>query len=1195
MKPKLRLFRQATALLTAASLVVSGPVAAASTDLADVPMAVKNTVYPNVMFTLDDSGSMQWDVMPDYYVNPSSSNPRGAFFVFPRPDILYGNSYSSDYGTITDATQYYNGVVEFDATNKYARYFRTARFNPLYYNPSTRYQPWSNSDGSLWSNASPTAAPFNPNSTGEGTRDLTVNRSDTYPWLQDDGTEVTASRTYYPATYFNYTCAPNLTGPTDANNLQACFTKVEIISANAPFPKAAGRTDCASTTCTYSEEIQNFANWFSYYRSRILTSRAGIGRAFSQQGNAMRVGFGAINKGSSTVDGVSTKTIIRGVRKFEGTDRTAFFTELYGHVMPGSGTPLRRAMDDIGQYFSRTDNTGPWADTPGTGGSTPHKSCRHNYHILMTDGYWNGDQASTSAARNNNDGTNGTTISSATASYTYSAVQPYTDSYSNTLADVAMYYWKTDRRTDLDNNVPINAKDPAFWQHMVNFTVGLGVTGSVSATTIASAFSEPGKFNNNPESPNPPDAGADSLSITWPDGASNQTDDLAHAAINSRGGFFSATDPATFASALADALQDIASRSGAAAAVAVANANLVSGDSASYASGYNSGDWTGELSAYTLDPATGIPSTTANWTAQSQLDAVAASARKIATYTGTSGTGQGIQFQPTTAGTATKLSTAQQTLLNTPSQTDGANVVAYLRGDRSLEGGTYRTRTHVLGDIINSEPVIVREPRANYIDTDYATFKSSYASRTKVVYQGANDGMMHAFKADNPSGGSELWAYVPNLLMSNLNKLSLKTGFTHRYYVDGTPTAGDIDFKNTDGATGGGTDWRTILVGGLGKGGRGYFALDVTDPTAANEAAVAAKVLWEFPNSATSTTDKNNMGYSFGKPIIVKTNARGWVALVTSGYNNGTDTSGDGQGYLYVLNARTGEVIKAIATGVGSASDPSGLAYISAYVENSDIDNTVDFVYGGDLKGNVWRFDLTANNPNSWNVKKIATLVDASGNYQPITTTPELAKISYGGAFKRLVYVGTGLYLGDSDVPGTTGANSHATQTQTMYVLVDDQSSAPTITPLRSNLVQQSVTTGGVFTTSQVNYTTKKGWYIDLPTSGERINTDPAIGLTTLVFTTNVPNSNPCTPGGTSYLYAMDYAYEQGRSTPYVTASRTSLGDGLGSRPVLVKTTTGQLKALVRKSDASTVTSTIPTTGGTGTTKRVSWRELPEQ
>ncbi|MFZ5465006.1 MAG: pilus assembly protein [Pseudomonadota bacterium] len=1190
MNIKPTLMRYSAAAAAAGALTLGIP--AAATDLADVPMAVKNTVQPNIMFTLDDSGSMQWDVMPDHY---TINDYTGAFFVFPRPDTLYGKTYSNSYGTITNAAWYYNGVVRFDSGNRYARYFRTARFNPLYYNPEIRYFPWAKSDGSFWDNVSPTAAPYNPDNSGEGTLNLTQDKSDSYPWLNNDGTETTKAVTYYPATYYKYICTTALTGPADSNNLEACFTKVEIKPGNAPFPKAAGRTDCAGATCTYAEEIQNFANWFSYYRSRILAARAGIGRAFSVLNTSVRVGFGAINNGSASIDGVSTSTIKRGVRKFDGTDRTAFFTELYSHKMPGAGTPLRRAMDDVGQYFSRADDKGPYGENPGVGGGTQF-ACRANYHILMTDGYWNNGsgEAGTSGARNNNDGTGGPTISTP-SSYTYQAVQPYWDSYSNTLADVAMYYWKNDLRADLANRVPTNAKDPAYWQHMVNFTVGFGVTGNISSSTISSALSEPGRFNGNPDAPNPPEAGADSLTVTWPDPVAadaNKVDDLAHAAVNSRGGFFSAADPVTFATALSSALQDIASRSGAAAAVAVANANLVSGDSMSYASGYNSGDWSGELAAYLLDPATGIPSSDPIWTAKSQLDSRTSADRYIASYTGMAGSNQGIRFQPASAGTSTKLSTAQQNLLNTPpSGTDGADVVAYLRGDRSKEGSTYRTRAHLLGDIINAEPVIVRGPRANYTDAGYADFKAAKANRTKVVYQGANDGMLHAFKAENPNGGRELWAYVPNLLMSSLNNLTLKSGYVHRYYVDGTPAAGDVDFKNTDGATGNGTDWRTILVGGLNKGGRGYYALDITDPDVTDEDAVAAKVLWEFPNSGTSDTDRKNMGYSFAKPIIVKTETKGWVVLFTSGYNNGSDTGGDGQGYLFIVNPRTGEVITRISTGVGTASDPSGLAQISAYVENGDIDNTVDFVYGGDLKGNLWRFDLRGN-VNSWNVKKIATLVDAAGNFQPITSSPELAKINFSGSYKRLVYVGTGRYLGDTDVPGTMGANSHATQTQTMYALVDDQSNSPTITPLRSNLVQQQVTSEGLYTTTSVDFAVKKGWYLDLPSSGERIVTDPAIAVTTLVFTSNIPNSDPCTPGGSSKLYALDFAFETGR-TP-VTPSVVSYSNALASRAVLVKTASGEIRALVRKSDATTETTSVPGQSGSTTTKRVSWRELPE-
>lgn len=1164
--------RKATAFLTAACVLCTSALA---TDISDAPMPVKNTVLPNIMFTLDDSGSMQFEVIPE---------STDVYFTFPRPATLYGAAWG--YGGS------YDTKARFEISNRYARFFRTARFNPLYYNPAIRYQPWSLADGSLMGNSSPTAACHNPNkcpaltsgSTSEGTLDLTTDQTWNTAWRNDDGTETTASRTFYPATYFNYTGSTPPPVANHANNVQTDFTLVEIKSANAPFPKAAGRTDCAAATCTYTEEIQNFANWYTYYRSRILAARAGIGRAFSAQGEGMRVGYAALNKGSTTVDGVSTSVVEKGVRKFTGTDRTNFFTTLYGYVMPSSGTPLRYATDKVGQYFMRTDNAGPWGETPGSSTGTQF-ACRQNYHILMTDGYWNtgSGAASTAGARTNNDGTGGPTHTNdrtpaTPPTYTYSAVNPYTDSYSDTLADVGMYYWKTDLRTDMQNNVPPNSKDPAFWQHMVNFTVGFGVTGTVSSADIASAFT------------------STPATITWPDPTAsdpNKVDDLAHAAVNSRGGYFSASDPATFATALTDTLQDITSRVGASAAVAVANANLVSGDSALYASGYNSGDWTGELSAFDINPVTGAIATTATWTAQAQLDALAHGSRMIASYTGTTGTGQGIQFQPTSAPTATKLSTAQQTLLNTPLTTDGASVLAWLRGDRSLEGTTYRTRAHVLGDIINSEPVIVRDPRSNYLDNGYAAFKTANASRTKTLFQGANDGMMHAFKADNPNGGSELWAYVPNLVLSSLNLLSRKSGFAHRYYVDATPSVGDVDFNNTNGASGS-PDWHTILVGGLGKGGRGFFALDVTNPVASSEADAAAKVLWEFPNSATSATHKNNIGYSFGKPIIVKTPYYGWVVLVTSGYNNGTDTGGDGQGYLFVLNARTGDVIAAIATGVGSSADPSGLAQIQAFVENANRDMTTGPIYGGDLKGNVWRFDLSASASTSWNVKKIATLVDASNNYQPISSMPNVSKIRYGGVYKRLVYVGTGLYLGDSDVPGTTGANIHATQTQTMYVLVDDLSSTPTISPLRSNLVQQTVTTGGTFTINEVDYAVKKGWYLDLPTTGERINTNPALGYSSLIFTTNVPNSDPCVPGGSSYFYVMDYAYIKGLSSSFITSSRLSLGNVLASRPVLVRTSTGDLKAIIRLSDATTGVESAPKPVFSTATRRITWRELPE-
>ncbi|MHB9100350.1 MAG: pilus assembly protein [Sulfuricella sp.] len=1157
---------------------------AASTDIADIPMAVKNAAGPNIMFTLDDSGSMQFEVVPENsYV----------YFTFPRPDPLYGAAWG--YGSS------YSYVARFNSDNRYARYYRTAKFNRLYYDPAKRYVAWTNADKTLMSNATATAAYHNPYNTGEGTLDLTVDHTWTANWRNDDGSWSSVSRTFYPATYFKWTGTGTLTGPTDANNIEANFSLVEIKSANAPFTKGADRTDCAGTTCTYAEEIQNFANWYTYYRSRILLSRAGVGQAFAEVGSEPRIGFAAINKESTTIDTVTSPgTVVSGVRKFDATGRADFYAALYGHVMPSAGTPLRQALDDVGQYFQRTDDKGPWGTNPGVGGGT-QAQCRQNYNILMTDGYWSEGtsyDARTSDARANVDNSTGSTITNNNtnpnpATYQYSPANPYSDAYSDTLADVAMYYWYRDLRTDLDNKVPTNSLDPAFWQHLVNLTVGLGVVGSVSDAAIQSAFT------SNPDT------------ITWPNPtASNaaKVDDLAHAAINSRGGYLNAGDPTTFATSLSKTINNVIGREAGAAAVAVANANVTGSDNQSYASKYNSGNWSGDLFAYPINLTTGVPdeaSPTWATSAQPQLDLRTAANRKIVTYTGTTGTGQGVQFQPTSATTTTKLSSAQQTLLNStttpPGTSDGANVVAFLRGDRSLEGTSYRTRAHLLGDIINAEPLVVREPAANYADTCYSTavtgkcttsFKSDQASRTRIVYQGANDGMLHAFIA---SSGAEEWAYIPNLLMSSLNNLSKKSGFVHKYYVDGTPSSSDVDFSNTDGVTGNpDPSWKTILVGGLNKGGRGYYALDVTTPTAADEAAAAQKVLWEFPNSATNTTVKTNIGYSFGKPIIVKTAGKGWVVLVTSGYNNGADTSGDGHGYLFVLNARTGDLIKALDTGVGTSTDPSGLAQIAAYAENSDIDNTATYVYGGDLKGNVWRFDLTATNTNSWDVKNLAVLKDASSNTQAVTSVPELAKISINGTDKRFVYVGTGQYMGDTDV-ATTG-------TQTMYALVDDLSQPSGITPVisdptRTSLQQQTLTVSGTTrtaTNTTVDFTTKKGWYVDMPASGERINTDPAIALGALVFASNIPSSDICTPGGSSWLNIIDYQTGGKLTNSTVLWSSTYLGNALASRPVLIKLPSGEVKALVRKSDATTITTGVPLPSSSTTGKRVSWRELLE-
>lgn len=575
--------------------------------------------------------------------------------------------------------------------------------------------------------------------------------------------------------------------------------------------------------------------------------------------------------------------------------------------------------------------------------------------------------------------------------------------------------------------------------------------------------------------------------------------------------------------------------------------------------------WEGEITqGWLLANGTSDNTTASIWGSNTpgvQLKSRTSANRFIATSTDVPGGRGGIQFQPTSAGTATKLSAAQQSLLGTPpAATDGAAVLAFLRGDQSQDGSTYRNRKgFILGPIINSGVVVVDPPNAGHTDAGYSAFKTAQASRARMLYVGANDGMLHAF---DEATGAESWAYVPNLVMAGLNKLTAKTHFVHEQSVDATPVSADVDF--------GAGDWHTLLVGGLRKGGRGYYALDVTTAGAADEAAVANKVLWEFPNSISNATARasatQNMGYSFGKPLLVKT-AAGWVVLVTSGYNNGSnagDSGGDGLGHLYVINPKTGDLIRDIPTPACTASpatDPCGLAQITA----SLVGNTADYVYGGDLKGNLWRFNLTAASPAAWSVAKFTTLVDNDGATQPVTTAPALSTVSG----KRIIQVGTGQLLGSSDFS--------TTQTQTMYGLRD---TLPSGASLRSSLQSQTLSPWAGYLVSSdnsVDYDIKHGWYVDLNQPGERVNTTPKIDdAGNLIFTTTsiekpaatFMEPSVCRWGTPAWVYFFS-SYTGGRvSRSFNHYSGFKMGFEFVAAPLLLRMPDGSLGVISSSSSA---------------------------
>jgi len=1086
------------ALFTAASLWAAG---AAATPIPNVPLITATSIEPNIMVTLDDSGSMHWEVMPDDITYVS--------YIYPRANRIYLGS------------DYPNTTVDTSATNRFACLLRSPHNNTVYYNPAIRYFPWSKEDGSLWPDANPQQAYHNPANPGAGWRNLTVNNTQSAYWLNNNGNYVWQRRTIFPATYFVY----NGTGSTwDCNN----YTRVEIKPANAPFPKAPGRTDCPGNTCTYAEEIQNFANWYSYHRSRILAARAGVGRAFSSLGSNVRVGFATINQGTTKVDGVNTQGVILGVREFTGTDRTNFFDILYNRPMPVASTPLRRAADDVGQYFSRTDDRGPWSSTPGQNGGTEY-SCRQSFQVLTTDGYWNSSSASTSGARKNNDGTNGPTITGPGGqSYTYSAVTPFTDNVSNTLADVAMYYWKRDLHPSLANEVPTHYMDPAFWQHLVTFGIAMGLDGTIDPQT---AF----------------DAIHNGTTINWPNPITNSTtarvDDLLHASVNGRGGFFIAKNPKEFADSLRDSLQNIVARVGSGASV-VANSTSITTDTLVFQATFNSGNWSGNLLSYQVT--TSGVATTPFWEAAYRLPTPPN--RKIFITTG--GSAQPFSWS--------NLSAADQALLG------NSDVVEYLRGERSKElsnGGTFRNRgTHVLGDIVHSPPFYVK-------DTD-------------TVFIGANDGMLHAFRGVD---GVELFAYIPSAVVPRLEDLS-DPAYSHDYYVDG-----DVIVSSQSQ-----TPNKNYLVATLGRGGKGLFSLDVTTPASFG----TSNLRWEYFDSS-----DNDLGYMLGKLVLAKMNDGSMAVIAANGYN-----SDSGEAVLYVFDLATGNVIRKIGTGV---SGNNGLS--SPAVLDTDNDGDVDFIYAGDLKGNVWKFDVTDSQPANWQVRfssggspqPLFTATDPSNNPQPITGPISVAYDTQAGSTtygKLFLFLGTGSYIFGSDPSDT--------QVQGWYGIIDDD------TPIasRSDLVQRSLNTTGTvsgydvrtFDTATVgDMVGKKGWVIDLP-AGERMVTGSTLyqlAGPTLIASSIIPLDDPCKPGGKGYLNAIDPF--TGGATTFVVFdlnddatfdSQDNLGSeivgsvdldvGMPGAPVLVG------NQMVVGGSSGKIASLRVNLGGSVTTGRLMWREI---
>ncbi len=588
--------------------------------------------------------------------------------------------------------------------------------------------------------------------------------------------------------------------------------------------------------------------------------------------------------------------------------------------------------------------------------------------------------------------------------------------------------------------------------------------------------------------------------------------------------YFPANSPANLTSAMQVILARILAETAATSAAAV-NSTGINTTSVAYQGTFTTSDvdqdWTGNLLAFPINPQTGYINTalsSALWSAQTQLDlqSYIAPGRLIATWDPVAGAGTPFEWNPNVTVNGISPSTVLGQDLETylPDHS-GQDVVNYLRGDDALDllnGGTFRNRTHLLGDIVDSSPLYVAGAAGPWQVGSYMAFEAAHANRAPVLYIGANDGMLHAFSA---ATGNELFAYIPNGVYSNLIKLvSPYYNEQHLFYVDGSPEAADVQFASDQ-------SWHTVLFGGEGAGGKSIYALDVTNPSQlTTESAVAQAVLWEYSDY--------RLGLTYSVPVAVKT-AAGFAIMFGNGYNT---TSG--QPYLYALNPQTGALMTRIdlCAAVPAACNgalANGLSGIVAANSHGLLSANADVLYAGDLQGNLWRVNISNPNPALWSVSVLFQARDPSGNPQPITVPPVVSLNPLVPALNgMMVYFGTGQFLG---IPDLTNV-----QVQSVYG-VYDSGTAAAMPLLRANLVQQTMTSAavttlqGVSTTIRqlsahpVNLPTNKGWYVDLSlVSGERVVTAPVLFNDTLQVTTFQPNGSTCTGGGDAWYMVFNYA-----------------------------------------------------------------------
>lgn len=1060
-----------------------------------------------------------------------------------------------------DATNDHFAIPPFPAYG----YARSPDVNKAYFEPTETYQPWLQSDGQFLQGVtgidgttgqvSSTQAPLDPKRgamridltqpialTGNNNRFMLLppmvvptgtvykDRACSNGGAMSDGTDragtdtwftASANRTvtgnaatsrcglaikyYAPTFYVLSTRAAAVAGAIGYKS-----ASIVVDGAQTPDGVALSKFEIRAANFTVAEDytrtINNFANWFSYYRKRHAAARAGLSRAFADQNLKIRAGYFTINSRNAVT--------MRSMNV--AADRAALYSDMF-LLRSNGGTPNKEAVEFMGQQFKRNYVAGT---------SPVQLSCQKNYGMLFTDGFSNN-----STPRNTNDDNSDATIFPA----------PLKDATANTMADIAAYYYKnslgtfppTGGKVAVEDSCSSANPDPRLdcqtVPHMNLYGVTLGARGLV--------FGDPNYAAQNADPyANPP---------SWPtafyDRHPSAVDDLWHAAMNARGRFINASSSGALVSAIEEVVQAVTAGASTSGSIALTGSRVGTGSFTvqPFYEAVNSTDWYGQLTASRVTATGSAINYSQLWEASAELPAPAdrninfgattdSLVPTVREFTNTNLSAAGIS---TLAGLCTdSLAPAACTAANLGALRVGTGTgatavtmdqaVAFLRGDATLEGAGLRDRTGPLGDIINSSPV-VSAPIDDYgyrslggtLGTSYASFLASKATVNRsLVFVGANDGMFHVFDG---ASGEESFAYMPATAVSHLGNLLFPRNpdpnggqkFDHRYYVDGPITVSDVFING---------NWKTVAVGTSGAGGRSVFALDVTDPD-------EISVLWEVNDRITGNDAvRDGIGYVLGKPVIVPTKASdgtvAWKAIFGNGYNSLGQAA-----TLFVVDVATG----ATTTIAAQESDDddndvpthNGLGHVVVLdrVTQKSTGNVVgrdgyaDTVYAGDQNGALWKFDLLSSSV-ALDGQPLFVARDGTGTRQPITGGLEVAT-GIGGSV--MVYFGTGSFAFEGDA-STVGI-------QTIYGVADR---GVAITG-RSSLLQQ--TTGALAGDYRATSTTAmsaiySGWYLDLP-AGQRVSGSPRVESGTIFIPAYEPansSDNPCAPDGINWLYGLN-------------------------------------------------------------------------